>query len=111
MQQLGLVHRKFVWARCQGCLNLIGCWVKVAQQTESSCWPGNGVTPDQDFTCCWICASGTCAGDVVAIYHYKEGETEKGPAIVGESALLAATDGQYRVRPCGYRYLVCNHSM
>ena len=51
------------------------------------------------------------AGDVVAIYHYKEGEIEKGPAIVGGSALLAATEGQFRVRPCGYRYLSCNHPM
>lgn len=47
------------------------------------------------------------AGDVVAIYHYQEGETEKGPAIVGESALLAASQGQYRVRPCGYRRVSC----
>lgn len=44
-----------------------------------------------------------CAGEVVAIYHYKEGEVEKAPAIVGESALLAGSEGQYSVRPCGYR--------
>lgn len=45
----------------------------------------------------------TCAGDVIATYHYREAEIEKAPAIVGESALLAGSEGQYSVRPCGYR--------
>lgn len=45
-----------------------------------------------------------CAGEVVAVYHYKEGEAEKAPAIVGETALLAGSEGQYSVRPCGYRW-------
>ncbi len=46
----------------------------------------------------------TCdAGDVIATYHYREAEVEKAPAIVGETALLAGSEGQYSVRPCGYR--------
>ena len=47
------------------------------------------------------------AGEVVAVYHYKEGEVEKAPAIVGETALLAGSEGQYCVRPCGYRWALC----
>lgn len=51
----------------------------------------------------------TSAGEVVAVYHYQEGEVEKAPAIVGETALLAGSEGQYSVRPCGYRwvYVLC----
>ena len=49
----------------------------------------------------------TCTGEVVAVYHYKEGEVEKAPAIVGETALLAGSEGQYSVRPCGYRSALC----
>ena len=46
------------------------------------------------------------AGDVIATYHYREAEIEKAPAIVGETALLAGSEGQYSVRPCGYRYVL-----
>ena len=52
------------------------------------------------------------AGDVIATYHYREAEIEKAPAIVGETALLAGSEGQYSVRPCGYRsvlhHLLCS---
>ncbi|KAL3138951.1 hypothetical protein ABBQ32_005763 [Trebouxia sp. C0010 RCD-2024] len=62
--------------------------------------PGHEICVQGDVAdCIWLLHE----GDVVAIYHYKEGEIEKGPAIVGGSALLAATEGQFRVRPCGYR--------
>ena len=53
---------------------------------------------------CFPADSYAVAGEVIATYHYHEAEVEKAPAIVGYTALLAASEGQYRVRPCGYRY-------
>lgn len=50
-----------------------------------------------------IWARDVYAGDVIATYHYREAEVEKAPAIVGETALLAGSEGRYSVRPCGYR--------
>ena len=46
-------------------------------------------------------------GELVATYHYREAETEKAPAIVGATALLAGSEADYRVRPCGYRSAPC----
>ncbi|DBA74007.1 hypothetical protein WJX77_011223 [Trebouxia sp. C0004] len=60
-----------------------------------------------------LCAQGDAAdcvwllheGELVATYHYREAETEKSPAIVGATALLAGSETDFRVRPCGYRAL------
>ena len=52
---------------------------------------------------CFPADSYAVTGEVIATYHYHEAEVEKAPAIVGYTALLAASEGQYRVRPCGYR--------
>ena len=48
-------------------------------------------------------------GELVATYHYREAETEKAPAIVGATALLAGSEADYRVRPCGYRSALVSH--
>ncbi|KAA6417271.1 MAG: cyclic nucleotide-binding [Trebouxia sp. A1-2] len=58
-----------------------------------------------------LCAQGDAAdcvwllheGELVATYHYREAETESSPAIVGVTALLAGSETEFRVRPCGYR--------
>jgi len=61
------------------------------------------ITHDQLQHCKYDTARNMYAGDVIATYHYREAEVEKAPAIVGETALLAGSEGQYSVRPCGYR--------
>lgn len=45
-------------------------------------------------------------GELVATYHYREAESEKAPAIIGATALLAGSESEYRVRPCGYRLVI-----
>lgn len=42
------------------------------------------------------------AGEVVAIHHYREAEREHAPAI-GSGAFLAASNDDYKTRPCGFR--------
>ncbi|KAL0047426.1 hypothetical protein WJX82_003095 [Trebouxia sp. C0006] len=64
--------------------------------------PGHEICSQGDpADCIWLLHE----GDVIATYHYREAEVEKAPAIVGETALLAGSEGQYSVRPCGYRAL------
>ncbi|KAA6419227.1 MAG: cation channel family, partial [Trebouxia sp. A1-2] len=64
--------------------------------------PGHEICSQGDpADCIWLLHE----GDVIATYHYREAEVEKAPAIVGETALLAGSEGRYSVRPCGYRAL------
>ncbi|KAL0037532.1 hypothetical protein WJX77_001322 [Trebouxia sp. C0004] len=64
--------------------------------------PGHEICSQGDpADCIWLLHE----GDVIATYHYREAEVEKAPAIVGETALLAGSEGQYSIRPCGYRAL------
>ena len=45
------------------------------------------------------------AGEVVALYHYREAERLEGPAVVGESVLLQEHEAALRVHPCTWRTL------
>ena len=45
------------------------------------------------------------AGEVLALYHYREAERLEGPAVVGESVLLQEHEAALRVHPCTWRTL------
>ena len=51
----------------------------------------------------WPAVSADPAGEVVAIHHYREAEREHAPAIIGSGAFLAASNDDYKTRPCGFR--------
>lgn len=50
---------------------------------------------------------GNCpvAGEVVSIHHYREAEHEHAPAVIGSGALLAASNDEFKTRPCGFRFV------
>ena len=76
----------------RGC-SIWGAWLDL--QSLKRCVAGS------DYLCNIV------PGEVIATYHYHEAETEKAPAICGYTALLAGSERQYSVRPCGYRYTLC----
>lgn len=45
------------------------------------------------------------AGEVVALYQYREAERLEGPAVVGESVLLQEHEEALKTYPCTYRTL------
>ena len=46
------------------------------------------------------------AGEVVSVHHYREAEHEHAPAVIGSGALLAASNDDFKTRPCGFRFVL-----
>ena len=71
---------------------------------QAACYPAYFITA----SVLTMVLDGNCpfAGEVVSIHHYREAEHEHAPAVIGSGALLAASNEEFKTRPCGFRFVL-----